>query len=51
MYQKGSKTVLQGNFNLDFTTQEEDFVKSLRVEALELRTNPKYYATRGHVGR
>ena len=40
---KGSKTVLAGNLNFDFNTQEgEDFVKVLKVEDLELRTNPKH---------
>ena len=45
---KGSKTVLEGDFNLDVNTQEgEDFVKALRIENIELRTNLKHYTTRG----
>ena len=43
---KLSKTVLEGNFNLEFKTQEgENFIKLLSVEDLELRTYQKHYTT------
>ena len=44
---KWSKAALAGDLNLDFNVQEgEIFVKALRVEDLELRTNPKHYIAR-----
>ena len=39
-FEKGSKTVITCDFNLDFNTQDrEDFVKALRVENIKLGTN------------
>ena len=45
--ENGSKFVLVGDFNHDFNEQK-DFVKALRVEDLEIKTNAKYFPTRGH---
>ena len=41
------KTVLMGNFNIDFNSLEgREFTEALRILDLELRTNPKHYTSR-----
>ena len=46
MHRKRKKATLAGYFNFDFNTQEgENFIKALRFQDFELRTNPEYCTT------